>query len=312
VLTPVIADTAHLPADTPLGLGELEWLLMRALDELARHPLPQAAVHVGPDDGHQREPVDFVSFVVAHRAERLFQLVELAGAALDNLEQGSLLPSAITARSLFEIAATSDHVHRIISPVWRGVTGSSRVTDVATTNHELWDVLWKARLGTRVAGDDWPKAVNVMTRLGHFGRGDELFTNTVDSVYRILCDAAHPNMGSHDVFWRRGQRDRRGRQRVCLDPATSESPVKLAILNAVRISSKVVINYCRDLWWIAADLACACRFHMTSDTLELGLPQPTGRNEPCCCGSGIKSKDCSHPEPVPLSEEYAFAAKGFE
>ena len=66
---------------------------------------------------------------------------------------------------------------------------------------ERWDALWIARLGTR-RGDDyspWPRAINVTTRLKHFGRDNEAFVNTVDSVYNTLCEVAHPNIGSQEV-----------------------------------------------------------------------------------------------------------------
>jgi hypothetical protein len=225
------------PPIYPLGLEEFEWLLMRALDELARHPLPRAAVHLGPDEHRQREPLNSRHSSLPTAPSGSSNWSSLPAQPLTYLEHGSLFPSAITARSLFEIAATSDPVHRTILPIWRGVTSSPKVRDAAITNHDLWDAIWEARLGTRVAGDDWPKAVNVLTRLKRFARGDELFKVSIDSVYDILCDAAHPNIGSQDVFWRRAPRDCRGWQRVLRDAAASESPVKLAIVNAVRIST---------------------------------------------------------------------------
>jgi hypothetical protein len=80
--------------------------------------------------------------------------------------------------------------------------------------------------------------------------------------------------------------------------------VKLAVVDAVRIAYKVIVPYCRDLWRVAAEVACASAFRRDEDTLSLGLPQPGGRNDPCCCGSGLKYKACNHPEPRLLSDEY--------
>src|SRR3954469_23602033 len=234
-LAPVLADTASLPAGAQLGLDELDWLLKRTVDELAAHQLPRRAIHLEPGELRPREPVDVASFVVAHRAERLFQLVELAGTALDSLEHGSLLPSAIVARSLFELAATTDHVHGTILPIWREASSTQSIREVVETNAALWDALVTVRLGTRDVEEDprLPTAVNVLTRLKHFARGDQSFGATVDRIYDTLSDVAHPNVGSQEVFWRRGRRDARGKLRIVLEPAASEAPAKLAVVDAV-------------------------------------------------------------------------------
>jgi hypothetical protein len=220
VLEPILRDTADLADDRALGLDELEWLLNVGLGELWRHTLPTTAIHLGPEDRHEVEPVAFASFVIAHRAERLFQLVELSAAALDNLEAGSLQLAAVAARYLLEVAAASAHAHDTLETEWSRVTGSPRdVAQIAgRADSNLWKVLWGARVGTRLWTDQgWPQAINAMTLLKHLGRGDEKFTRTVNSVYDWLCEATHPNVESQAVFWRLGERDRRGRQTIRLD-----------------------------------------------------------------------------------------------
>jgi hypothetical protein len=225
-LAPVLADTAGLPARAELGLDELDWLLKRTVDELAAHQLPRTAIHLEPGERRPREAVDVASFVVAHRAERLFQLVELAGTALDSLEHGSLLPSAIVARSLFELAATTDNVHGTILPIWREASSTQSIREVVETNAAVWDALVTVRLGTRRDAEEQqlPTAVNVLTRLKHFARGDESFGATVDLIYDTLSDVVHPNVGSQEVFWRRGRRDARGKLRMCSSPQHPKPP----------------------------------------------------------------------------------------
>jgi hypothetical protein len=313
-LEPVIRDTATLPPEVDLGLGQLDWLITAALSELMRHPLPKYVIHLGPDELSNLDEVAFASFAIGHRAERLVQCVELSAGALDNLERGSLQLAAVAARALFEIAATSWDVHSTLTAIWPNIHGrpDAIVAIVREADSDLWQALWKARVGTRRSSlmeQNWPAATNVMTRLGRFGAQDVAFAETVTQVYEWLCDATHPNVESQAVLWRRGGRDSHGRQLVEFDPVASQSPVKLAILDAVCISYKVIIQYCRDLWWIAAETACASSATRDVDP-GLGIPRPRSDKDPCCCGSGITATACDHPEPELLSAEWSSSRSG--
>ena len=42
-------------------------------------------------------------------------------------------------------------------------------------------------------------------------------------------------------------------------------PVKAATIDAVRIAYAVVLAYCRDLWWIAAETASVCTISAADD-----------------------------------------------
>lgn len=307
VLEPLLRDIADPVPRDDLLLDELDWIISRALAEFERFPFPEAIIHLGPEQQSQVDPVAFASVVVAHRAERLLQLTELAAGALDNLEHRSLQLAAAAARCLFEIGATSYDVHNKLLDTWRSVHGSKlRVTTaVSTSDSAIWQALWTARLGSRNEEDaalGWPEAVNVMTRLAKLGRGNEDFANGVNDIYAALCEATHPNLEAQGVFWRRGEVGSDGRQRLYLEPSASESPIKLAIVDAVRLAHWLIVPFVRDLWWIAAETASFCRFSRV-DAISLGLPFLGGRNELCCCGSGRKAKICDHPEPTALSQE---------
>jgi hypothetical protein len=165
----------------------------------------------------------------------------------------------------------------------------------------------EARVGTRrslLMEDSWPQATNVMTRLSRFGGRDAEFSKIVTYVYEWLCDATYPNIESQAVLWRPGGHDSHGRQLIEFDPAASQSPVKLAVLDAVRISIKVILQYCRDLWWIAAEAAYASSLARNAEP-GLGIPRPGSREDSCCCGSGIAAAACDHPEPRLLSAEWS-------
>jgi hypothetical protein len=211
--------------------------------------------------------------------------------------------------ALFETAATSWDVHSTLTAIWPQVHGrpDAIVAITKEADSDLWQALWKARVGTRrgsLMDHSWPAATNVMTRLGRFGAKDPSFAEIVTQVYEWLCDATHPNIESQAVLWRPGGRDSHGRQLVDFDPGASQSPVKIAILDAVRISYKVIVQYCRDLWWVAAEVACASSVARKTGS-GLGIPRPGLREDLCCCGSGIAAAACDHPQPGLLSAEWS-------
>ena len=215
----------------------------------------------------------------------------------------------MAARALFEIAATSWDVHSKITAIWPEVHGNpdAIVAIAREADSDLWQALWRARVGTRrrdLMEQNWPAATNVTTRLSHFGAEDAEFAETVTQVYEWLCEATHPNVEAQGVLWRRGGRDSHGRQLVEFDPVASQSPVKLAVLDAVCISYKVIPQYCRDLWWIAAETACSSSATRDLDP-GIGIPRPGSGEDPCCCGSGIAAAACDHPKPALLSTEWS-------
>jgi hypothetical protein len=291
-----------------VGLDRLDWLIRAGLEELSRHPFPETVLHAGPDDRSRLEAIHFASFIVAHRAERLLQLTELSASALDNLEHGSLQLAAIAARALFEIAAVTAQMHAKLEVAWRRVHGSAGGVEAVASDpeSELWTALWEARLGSRLEQSlaaGWPKAVHVMDAIRNYGEDPQLRAGAKD-LYAWLCEATHPSSESQAVFWRLEKPDHQGRQRVRFEPSASQSPVKSAVTDAIRHSYAVIVAYCRDLWWVAAEVASVCRFGRDEDTRSLGLPLVGGRNDLCCCGSGVKTKACGHPEPRPLSAEW--------
>lgn len=303
VLEPLVRDTAMAPNKLPLG--QLEWMIERLLATYTRHPLPQFILHWAPDEADRADAVAVVSVLVGHRAERLVQCVELAAAALDALEHRSLQLAAVSARALLEVAVVGHRDHGALLDIWRPVHGCAGDVRAATSGRGLlWDQLVAARHSTRV--DEWrtahgaPVALNIVTHLKKLAEAGLEHTST----YSWLCEATHPNVESQGVLWRTAPPDRHGRPRVAFEPSGSESPVRLAVVDAVLFSLKTIVPYCDDLWWIAAETSCAWNLASPDDAVELGLPMPTSRNELCCCGSGMKTKRCDHPGPPLPSEEW--------
>jgi hypothetical protein len=117
-------------------------------------------------------------------------------------------------------------------------------------------------------------AIHINDRLSHLKLGSDDFAQTVDQIYGVLCEAVHPNVEAQGVLWRRASPGRDGRCRVRFEPSASESPVKLLIIDAVQIANKIHLAYCRDLWWVAAEVACMCRLRRNAETDSLSVPIP--------------------------------------
>jgi hypothetical protein len=92
---------------------------------------------------------------------------------------------------------------------------------------------------------------------------------------------------------------------VTFDPSNTESPVKVFVVEAVLLGLVVIVNLARDLWWVAAEVACVASFKRKRDSFALGLPIPDIASRSCCCGSGVAGRMCSHPQPRALSDELA-------
>lgn len=294
VLEPILEDTngGALP-----DLGLLEGGIRVLLSELERYRLPEYLVYVNPENRLEVGPLSFTSALVGHRAERLVQACELGANALNSLETGSLQVSAVSSRALLELAIVCWDIHQKLMDPWRTVHGKiSRVRAETRASESItFRVLWETRMGTRFydPGEGWPQAMNIATRISRIGR----LLPEVPHIYDLLCDATHPNMESHATLWRTDRRLIGGLDALRFAPGQSNSPVRLAVVESIILSFRLIIPFARDLWWIAADITNCCDMTVNAQTRTLGLPGRTGRNQLCSCGAGELTRECSHPEP---------------
>jgi hypothetical protein len=297
VLEPVLRDTKGIGPTTPLGLDEFHRLIFLLLNELARYELPQFGIYIGPGDRLRVTPVGFASALVTHRAERLIQTAELAAGALAALEYGGLQLSAVASRALFELAVVCWDIHQQLLEPWRSVHGSiKRVRAEASSNEsKTFSILWTTRMASRTYDHDqgWPKATSVLTRIERFNKS----MTAAQEIYDMLCEATHPNIESHATLWRSDYTRVGEHGAIRFAPGRSNSPIKMAIVDAIRVSLKVMIPFVRDLWWVASDITNSCEMTVNEQTRLLGLPGRTRRNDQCSCGSGLTTRECTHPEP---------------
>lgn len=308
MLTPFIRDTALLTPDVSLDLERLDRATRQALRALGEHPFPQLIIHLDPGEKRKAGPVALASLVVGLRAERLTQLVELSASALHNLERRSIQVAAIAARALLELAVLCLDGEEGLREGWREARATPDLIRAVAADFDssVWASLWTSQFGTRLEPElnsGWPQAVNIVTRLKRICRDPDWAG--IQTIYDWLCEATHPNVEAQGAFWRPASPDRYGRSRVRFEPTKSQSPVKVMITEAVCVSSAVLLEFARILWWMAVDIVDNCPHPRDADTRALGLPVIAGRTSPCICGSGEQGGTCRHPEPfgpgIPLN-----------
>lgn len=320
VLEPIVRDTAGVEPNHIPELIEVGRLVPLLLNEIAKYPMPEFVIYrssssparpasIGEplDARHRTTPADdgppkataasFASALVAHRAERLMQTAELTAGALNALELGALQLSAVSTRALFELAVLCQDIHQELLEPWRQVHGSvSRVRAAANSNEfTTFRLLWDTRMATRfyAESEGLPLAQNI---IGKIKRLNEKVPDAIH-VYDMLCDATHPNIEANATHWRTDYVAIGENHAIRFAPGRSNSPVKLYVLSALRLSLLILISFTRDLWWVAADIANTCDMTPNDRTRLLGLPARTGRDDPCSCGSGLQTRVCRHPEP---------------
>lgn len=312
VLEPILRDSAWFKPEQLAYLPQIGRLVSVLLDEITRYQLPEFVIYRSAEnrplqstpatDGPLKAtPASFTSALVSHRAERLVQAAELTAGALGALENGALQLSAVATRALFELAVVCRDIHQPLLEPWRSVHGSiSRVRAAANNDDfESFRILWDTRMASRFydVRDGWPIAKNVLTKI------DRLSQKVADArhVYDMLCDATHPNVEANATLWRTDYVSLGDHTAIKFAPGQSNSVVKDYIISAIRLSLLLIVNFVRDLWWVAADIANTCDMTPNNRTLLLGLPARNGRNELCSCGSGVLTRACTHPEPEGIS-----------
>lgn len=305
-LEPTFRDTAYFEPEELVNLERLNRMVTLLINEVAQHPLPEFVVYHAPDDPPlQFNPTLFAAALVASRAERLVQASALTAGALEALERGNLQVSAVATRSLYEIAILCADIHQELLDPWRAVHGKIAMVRSAASSKDFktFKILWETRFSTRFdppadADGVWPTAKGIGNKLKRLNKE----ISDAQRVYDLLCDVTHPNLQANASMWRHPTSEIGALRATPFSPESSNSIVKRYIIGAVAMSLQTIINFARDLWWIAADITNTCHMAANERTKSLGLPARNTRSETCSCGSGVLTRLCKHPEPTGITD----------
>ena len=311
VLQPRLVDTRYDWPDFDLSgerLELLDALLAWLLDALDEHPLPRSFLGRFRTTSRAAPKISAAflsSELVAFRAERLLQSSELVACALAALENDSIQIACLSARAMLEIGAASSSSHSKFLASWNGLLSRDGVKDSSFGTRAVDEVrqisteLFGARYGSRV-DKDLPKATNAMTLLGKLGKDDSGessgFGDRLTDLYSALSEAAHPNNEASAQFWRAASTSIDGYPLMPFSPGRTESPTKLYCVDALILGLRLNLALARDLWWIASVVTMRTLAASHPMAKELGLPARRGPYEQCCCGAGLKSRFCGHPD----------------
>jgi hypothetical protein len=238
-------------------------------------------------------PTAIASALVASMCERLAVIEQLVYGVTSAARQRDLLNAALCARSVAEVVADTHRFQARIEGAFSSLRADGQLqADMHAGDGQMVRLLGGFRHGGRLEADLWnaPRRTNALTEVDRIG-------SRFRAAYDELSEMCHPNAAAAAQYWRVGHRID-GTYFVPFTPTDGGStPSKIAVMNAPWMAASVIVPFARTMWWMASLLSVENELWRSSIAVRCGLPVPTGRNEPCVCGSGQKSKYCDHPEP---------------
>lgn len=243
---------------------------------------------------------------------RIRQLSKAAGTLAD---QDLTIPAAATVRSLVETVAAFDYDGRRIRDAWSAMkeAGASPFETGALDRHREVTLLFLELIyGSKFTDaapemkEAWTDRVsrrNVLTQLAKYARRVEGVDVATD--YEWLCNVVHPSIGTTYVYSSepfmhatKTHMDRLWTERPTMvigrQGATDPGHVETTVARSATTALANAVKVARSTLRVVDDIA------LTTDAPSLyRRPQfrgihPAQRNEPCPCGSGLKSKRCPH------------------
>ena len=238
-------------------------------------------------------PVVVASNLVIVRCERLGVAEQLVHSVLQGVEAGDLSVAASAARALVELAADTHADQFALEAEFETLRGTVELRAALTDrDSKFHEIVRRMRYAGRHTFDTGaPVKRNALTSIDKLG-------DRIRGVYDELSEVCHPNSESIAQYWRVGSRLPDSTFFVPFTPTGGgSSPAKISILNGPWLGCSVVIPFTRTMWWMATIVSAECNLERSAHVVRCGIPTARARNEPCICGSGVKTKACSHPKP---------------
>lgn len=234
---------------------------------------------------------DTSSLMKAWLLSSTWRMLELVDQTVLLLNANGVLGPAILARALVELTAVNVYTGaKVRSLVSAAAPGWSSGLLVATDN--LDELLRRAMFGTRnVPEHDPRRQTNVVTRIRNLAKRPGW--EPLEQWYDDLCEVAHPNIQGNVRFWVDGfipQPDgsilRRG------TPSADNAIVDQVIESTLCVLGWSASNAVAGFGIVSEQIDLIGRTFPAEPVSRGPFVAPTGRNEPCYCGSGKKYKHC--------------------
>lgn len=236
---------------------------------------------------------------------------EMAGAAIELIERGSVLPAAACARSLLETAAAARYDTKRWSGMWlncRRYAPTVAEPVPSSIYRELHNYVVEMLVGGKFKGV-LPTEIsvlatmpvtrtNIQTCLDHLTRVNP----KVGTVYDVLCNAVHPSVASTVPYVVGIEHPHPGEVRMRFERAgVTQSAISTglvstweATLSAIKLGLEVVVESLDESLRSVDDLCLTARLGQLKEATYWRCITSPGRNERCPCRSGRKVKDCRH------------------
>jgi len=242
-----------------------------------------------------------------------WRLEQLTDGLVFSLGSWNLSVGASLARCLVELASSWAIEARDVARLWRDLRQRKigNEDEAMSVRAELIKGTEQMAMGTRLPS---------ILKSGHrLQRKNVLtFVDQAESIlerpglradYDVLCDAVHPSWGSNECFWRESGRgnempeslrvlvskDAIGWGDACdRDGIRPGSPLAGVVLQTSEWAMRTVVTELRSFDRLCRDLCLTARIHRLADLSYWGVVAPKAPYEACRCGSGEKTKYCSH------------------
>ena len=234
----------------------------------------------------------------------VWRIQEIVGSFVDTARQNQIIPCASATRMLIETYAFLLEDSRRIHEVW----GAALTRDIETLDDAkefadaLRGILDPALFGTRIPemSEGLMKKKNVMTLLEKLEKN--LPQGEWERRYGYLSDFVHPALGTYLSRLEVPEQDGWSSFHVAKRKTKTAGGLTYHLIGAAGFATILLKGILEDLWSLVCDISL--RFQLgkiqgwraAQGTISyFGLVDARSPYEPCVCGSGRKTRFCSHP-----------------
>lgn len=303
VLSRVAQWTAKLPAQSHFYLNEVVTL----------HRIDMIPTALSPRDVALADVFfDIHSLFASQCLLKSWRVAQLAEGLVAALRTWNLTVAASVARALVETASAWAIESRDVATAWASLkrTPIRSMDDAMGVRNKLYQatkqVAWGTRLAKAVEQDAKLQRTNILTLVGKAQKRCER-PQLLDD-YEILCDAVHPSYGAGECFFSEAGRATGVPQiRVLIgsdavgwvgkrddNPVLAGSPLSEVLISCSVWALETLAADLPAFSQVCGDLCLTARIYLLSNLDYWGIVKPTGIYDLCACGSGKKTKFCSH------------------